>query len=164
MWLINLDKKIFLWFYNISENKIIFKNIAIKFSYISKFYFYFIYATLLLFLFFYSEISLKIIFVPFSVYILLKFLRIIFKRRRPFLVYPNLNLPKTNKYSFPSNHTGASFILGYTFLYVNLYLGIFSLTIAVILGICRIAQGLHFPLDVISAFIISTFVYVFFIL
>lgn len=162
MYLIELDKKIFLYFYHISEK---YQHLRISANYFSKFakiYFYVVYLIGLFYLYSKNNLNLKFVYIPLSVYTLLKVFRIIVKRKRPFLCFPNLDLPKTKKYSFPSNHTGASFILTYTFFYFNVYLGFLSLFIAIVLGFCRIIQGLHFPLDVLVGFMIATFACVFY--
>ncbi len=154
--LIELDKKVFLklyFFANSNKNINLFAN---KFSNMCKKLFYALYFLLIAYLVLNNSLETKIILIPFSVYLLLKIIRILIKRKRPYLVFSSLNLPKRKKYSFPSNHTGASFIISYTFLYLNVYIGIFLLIISAILGLCRILIGLHFPLDVLCGFLIST--------
>ncbi|MDO5516514.1 MAG: phosphatase PAP2 family protein [Clostridium sp.] len=57
--------------------------------------------------------------------------------------------------SFPSRHTASAFIIAMACLYINLYLGIFMLLLAVLIGLTRIISGVHFIKDVAAGMFIS---------
>ncbi len=158
MSLTQLDKKIFLKVYYFTNNKEHIKLFAKYFSIVCKILFKISYFSLVVYLFLNNTLETKVVVIPFFVYALLKLIRFLIKRKRPFLIFPNLNLPKKNKYSFPSNHTGTSFIISYTFLYLNFYVGIIFFIASTVLGICRVIIGVHFPLDVFCGFLISSIV------
>ncbi len=151
-----IDEKIFLHIYNISKSNYKLKSFAILFNKIAKKYFEITYYSLLFILYFTNNFEIKLLVIPFSVYFLLKILRVLIKRDRPFVRFPDLDLPTKNKYSLPSNHTGASFMLSYTFMYIYPPLGYLSFIISSFIAFFRVVEGVHFPLDVLSSFFIST--------
>lgn len=61
--------------------------------------------------------------------------------------------------SFPSRHTLSSMIIALVCFPINLYLGIFTLIVAIILSVCRILAGVHYISDVLVSVIIALFFY-----
>ncbi len=158
--LINKDKKLFLFFFSLPSLKYLrfLSWFATFYSIATNIFFNLIFALLIFIKYRNNTLTINFVLVPFLTYILLKFLRLIIKRKRPFLIFPNLNIPTSNKYSLPSNHVGASFILSFTFFTFNTTLGIFSIVISIILSFMRIIQGVHFPVDTFVGFFISTLI------
>lgn len=152
--IINLDKKIFIRIYNkFSRHKKGFEIITT----ISKPFYIIIYSLLLAFLVYkkdFDNLFLCII-IPLSVMITCKILRKLIGRKRPFIEFQTINLPIKKDASFPSNHTASSFIISFVFLLINIKFAIFLIFIAFLVSISRIIVGLHFPLDVFCAFLIS---------
>ncbi len=157
--LISIDKNLFLFIYN-STNSTQVKKVFNFITKISKPFFMLTYALLLLFLFITSSPSLLIVFIkPLFVLILCKILRKLINRKRPYLVFKTLNLPKKEDASLPSNHTASSFIISFMFLYVYPPLGIIMIALAVLVSLSRIIIGIHFPLDILSGFLISLIIF-----
>lgn len=77
---------------------------------------------------------------------------------RPYDIYNFIPLVKFEPgkgKSFPSRHTASAFIIAMACFYLNTYLGLFTFTIAFLIGASRIISGVHFPKDVISGMLIS---------
>ncbi len=162
MKLIELDKKIFLHIHYMFSKKTTLKKIIRLYIKLCHILYCFLYSYLILYLYLNNNLQIKVIIIPLTVYMLLKITRVLIKRRRPFLIFPDLVLPHKKQYSLPSNHTGASFIISYTFLYFNLYIGSIMIILSIFLGISRVIEGIHFPLDIFCGFILATFAYMFF--
>lgn len=99
----------------------------------------------------------RIVLVPMTVFLLITISRKIFNRKRP---YEKFNTPsvfgKSKKgESMPSRHTASAFIIAMTFLYVNVPLGIFYLSVSTLIMISRVLSGVHFISDVIVGMLIS---------
>ncbi len=158
--LITLDQKLFTSIYN-ATNQILTKKVFKTITKISKPFFIIAYALLLTYIFKYLSkyILLVTIIQPLITIILCKFLRKKIGRKRPYIIFSNMNLPFKEDASFPSNHTASSFIIALMFLYVSLPLGIVMLILATLVSISRIIVGLHFPLDVLSALLISVTIF-----
>ncbi len=89
-----------------------------------------------------------------------------FKRERPFQNQNfknkkiNLNnVGESTSYSFPSNHASSSLVISYFILYINIYVGVTMLLLALITSFSRVARGYHYPFDVLCSFILSTTLY-----
>ncbi len=162
MQLIELDKKLFLYFYCISNKNICLKKFSIYYTKFCNILYPALYLFLIVYLYLNRFLEIKVIVIPLTIYVLLKIIRILVKRKRPYLIFPTLMLPQKNKYSLPSNHTGASFIISYTFLYFSLSIGFCLILSSTILALCRVLDGLHFPLDIFSGFLLATIGYIFF--
>lgn len=93
------------------------------------------------------------------------FIKLIFKRKRPFnfnniLTDKKTNLKKVDTYSMPSNSIQTSLIFYNILLsntaFVNYQLKIYILVIIIIiLSLAKILRGLHFPSDILVSLIIS---------
>lgn len=120
----------------------------------------FLYIFLLIILFFLkSNMIYKVIFVPAFVFIFVSIFRKILNKPRPYdelNFNPFFNNVKRNKgKSFPSRHTASAFIISFAMLYVNIYLGIVGFILSIFIALSRIFIGVHYPKDVICAFLIS---------
>ncbi|MHB1324651.1 MAG: undecaprenyl-diphosphatase [Thermoleophilia bacterium] len=75
----------------------------------------------------------------------------IYLRQRPFAFHEvNLLLAKSADPSFPSDHSAFVFAIAGIIMLKNRRIGIFSLAIAVLVGISRIFVGTHYPGDVLG--------------
>lgn len=159
--IINFDKRLFLYIYNKTSNYNI-KNICKTICKFSKPFFIVLYICIILYTYFViksTHLFNICIIKPLATILICKCLRIIINRKRPFLVFPNLDLPKKNEPSMPSNHTASSFIISFMLLYINLPLAIIAIVIATISSTSRIIIGIHFPLDILAGFLIALSIY-----
>ncbi|MBN1481699.1 phosphatase PAP2 family protein [candidate division KSB1 bacterium] len=74
------------------------------------------------------------------------------RRHRPFRAVPGIRslMPPPDKFSFPSGHTSAAFVMATLFGSVIPALFIPLAIIAMLIGFSRIYNGLHFPSDVLA--------------
>ena len=124
------------------------------------------YPILIIYTFFYMKSELiKIIFVPFAVFVFITVLRKFLNKPRPYEEFntPSLFDKNTKGQSMPSRHTASAFIIAMTFLYVNLYLGITSFFIAFMIALSRIFAGVHYIRDVLVGAGISILVGIIFL-
>lgn len=107
---------------------------------------------------------LESITVPLGVFVTVTLLRRFINSARPYerLKIEPLMLKDTKGLSFPSRHTASAAVIGMTFLYINVPLGIVFLTIAALIGISRVCAGVHFPRDVIAGLLYAVIMSVFF--
>ena len=86
-----------------------------------------------------------------------KFLKTKTKRNRPFEKVPGINylMPPPDKFSFPSGHTSAAFVMATLFGTVIPVLLIPLAILAALIGFSRIYNGLHFPSDVLAGMTIG---------
>lgn len=156
--IINLDKKLFLAIYNNTENA---RHIFQCITNISKPFFVISYALLLVYIFLNKNFDTLLIctIIPFLTIIICKILRKIINRKRPYLVFPELNIQKKEVASFPSNHSASSFVISFMFLFVSFKLFLLFFLLALIVSVSRIIVGIHFPLDILSGFFIPAIIY-----
>jgi membrane-associated phospholipid phosphatase len=97
---------------------------------------------------------------PFCILVVNRIIRKIVKRKRPFHVLTDfITVPENRKnsksYSFPSNHSSSASAIAFACLLVSTPFGACAFVLAVITGLSRITQGVHYPSDVAAGFIIS---------
>ena len=80
------------------------------------------------------------------------------KRDRPFKAVPGISslLPPPDKFSFPSGHTSAAFVMATLFGSIFPFLFISLVLVALLIGFSRIYNGLHFPSDVLAGMLLGT--------
>lgn len=120
-----------------------------------------LYPCLLIYLFFIkSDLLLITIIKPLSAFLFVTLFRKIINRKRP---YETMQINPLFKHksgeSFPSRHTVSAFIIALVCFYVNIYLGIFALSIAIMISISRILAGVHYISDVIASIVIAVIIY-----
>lgn len=100
-----------------------------------------------------------IVFAPASVaWFFATIIKDLFKRPRPFIELSDSITPlftHGGMDSFPSGHSTFFIALGICVLSLNKKFGWFLIICAVLIGITRIISGIHFPIDVLSGFIIG---------
>ncbi len=82
-----------------------------------------------------------------------------FKRKRPFdkLLQIKFLVKPPDKFSFPSGHTAAAFLMA---VLISHFYPVFTIPvflIASVIGFSRIYNGLHFPSDVLAGLILGVF-------
>lgn len=100
---------------------------------------------------------IKTVFVPAVVFLGVSIFRVLYKSQRPYEKY-NIKplIPKNKKgKSMPSRHTASAFIIAMSFLYINFWLGICTLVVALLIGATRVLCGVHFIKDVAAGAVIS---------
>ena len=100
---------------------------------------------------------LRIILVPFGVFLLVSVLRRLINEQRPYEKYGVQSLfGKTTKgQSIPSRHTASAFIISLAMLYVSFDLGVAALSVSLMITLSRVLAGVHFIRDVLAAMLIS---------
>lgn len=103
----------------------------------------------------------KVILIPMFVFVFVTIFRNILNRKRP---YDELqfvpffeNTTRGKGKSFPSRHSASAFIIAFSIMYINMYVGVAVLIIAFFIGVSRVIIGVHYPSDVIGALCISLF-------
>jgi undecaprenyl-diphosphatase len=80
------------------------------------------------------------------------------KRDRPFRSVPEINPlmpPPPDKFSFPSGHTAAAFVMATIFGTILPVLFFPLAVLAALIGFSRIYNGLHFPSDVLAGMMLG---------
>jgi len=79
-------------------------------------------------------------------------------RERPYIAHPNEIIPlgnlKTDS-SFPSNHTSFTVAILTTIIFYYRKHWKYALSFAIIMGLSRIHNGMHYPSDIIGGFILG---------
>lgn len=86
-----------------------------------------------------------------------KTLKLTTRRKRPFEIAPGVKylMPPPDKFSFPSGHTSAAFVMATLLGTVFPTLFIPFTIFATMVGFSRIYNGLHFPSDVLAGIILG---------
>lgn len=152
-----LDQKIFFKLYNFTVSQQRFSELAVLITKYSSKIFSIIYIFTVSYLIYSSDPGIKeFILIPAAVYLTAKSIPILYNRRRPFAEYNLESLVKQRKdHSFPSTHTASSMIISLAVLNINFQLGILMIFLAVLTAISRIMVGVHYPSDVLGAWLIA---------
>ena len=80
-----------------------------------------------------------------------------FSNPRPFLVLDSVNLlfEYGGNDSFPSGHTTFFAALATMFLFYSRRLGLLLLFLAFVIGLARVAAGIHWPIDIMGSFLLG---------
>lgn len=100
-----------------------------------------------------------IITVPLCIFLCITVLRKFLNSPRPYDVYdfvPLASYRKGKGKSFPSRHTASAFVIAFSCIGTGfVFWGFFLLGCAFLIGLSRVLSGVHFPKDIIGAFIIT---------
>ncbi len=89
-------------------------------------------------------------------YFFSKFLKFIFHTPRPFEVFLEIEpLFLQNGYAFPSGHTMISAAVATAIFLLHKKTGYAFLFFALLIGLSRIAVGVHFPIDIFGGFVLG---------
>ena len=95
------------------------------------------------------------VFIPASGFVILSFLRKKINAPRPYEVWeivPLLDRDSPGK-SMPSRHVFSATIISMACLHASLSLGVILLVLSAFLGVVRVLGGVHYPKDVVVAYI-----------
>ena len=85
--------------------------------------------------------------------------RYYYRHPRPFVALTNARrLLFESSYSFPSGHATVFFALSSIMYCWNKTLGVIFFVLSAIMGIARIAAGVHYPLDILGGAILGTLI------
>ena len=151
-----IDHSFFYTFYNLSYHSRI-GDFLIKF-----FGDYFFYITLLAVAYFVyksrkdtlRQIKLYIL-TLFLAFVVSSIIRFFFHRPRPFLAFSLQHLIDNSAYSFPSMHTILIFALATTVYFFNKKISYFLYISGLLIGLARIAGGVHYPSDIAGGTILG---------
>ncbi len=82
----------------------------------------------------------------------------LWERPRPFASHPELTHvlgARTTDPSFPSDHAAAAFAIAFTVLVFSRRAGALFLVAATLIGLSRIALGMHYPGDVLAGMLVG---------
>lgn len=103
--------------------------------------------------------ELKVVFLsPIIVWVITAILKDIFKSPRPFVLFNEKIVPlftHGGMDSFPSGHAAFFGALATSVFFINKKLGFFYIIIALLIGLARIASGIHFPIDILTGYILG---------
>lgn len=152
--MININKKVFYIFYNLSLRYNRLKNVMTIITMFSSKIFFVLYVVNIIYLLIKRDIRLlAYILVPLISLLIVSIIRKKINKKRPFEelgIRPFIE--HENGESFPSKHSTSAMIIAISTLSINMYLGILMVLLAIVTGLSRIFVGVHYPLDIIGGF------------
>lgn len=119
---------------------------------------YLIYPLMLIYLFCaQSNRLLAFILIPALSFVLVSVVRKLLNAPRPYEIWniTPLILKNTKGQSMPSCHVFSATIISMAILRLNLILGIFFLILSLVIALCRVLGGVHYPRDVMAGFLVG---------
>lgn len=119
---------------------------------------YLIYPLMLIYLFCaQSNRLLAFILIPALSFMLVSVVRKLLNAPRPYEIWniTPLILKNTKGQSMPSRHVFSATIISMAILRLNLILGIFFLILSLVIALCRVLGGVHYPRDVMAGFLVG---------
>lgn len=103
--------------------------------------------------------ALRALLVPAVSFVLLSLFRRFYNAKRPYEqmdIRPLIHKDSKGK-SFPSRHVFSVFIIAVTYLWMNPAVGGVFLAVGVLLALCRVIGGVHYPRDVLAGALFGIF-------
>lgn len=166
-----MNNQIFFFFYNLAHQSIFFDNVIIFLGYIFPIL---ILSGVCIFVLKESNVFDKndsvsvhsrrliykftIIFGPaILAFLVATFLKEIIHLERSFIQFNEIKplFNPNQEYSFPSSHATIFSALGFSMYFYNKKIGVFLLFSALLIGLARIIAGVHFPIDILSGFLLG---------
>jgi len=100
---------------------------------------------------------IKVILIPFVIFVLTTIIRKIIDKPRPYVVLniePLIRRDKTGE-SFPSRHVLSVCIIAMACFFINPWIGAIMTMIAILIAVIRVLAGVHFIKDVVIGAIIG---------
>ncbi len=151
-----MNDTVFFFFYNLAHQSIFLDKMIV---FLADTFPYIVAVGAGIFLF-YKHFKIKeFIFVflsSFFAYAIASILKILIHTPRPFLVFSDVqSLFIENSFAFPSGHAAFFSCLAMTIFFINKKVGYYFMFFAFLIGITRIASGVHFPVDILGGFAIG---------
>jgi membrane-associated phospholipid phosphatase len=104
-----------------------------------------------------TDLFIKTLVAPASVFVLVTVLRVIINEKRPYERYGIKSVfdKQTKGKSMPSRHTASAFIISMAVLRISVPLGIVFLGISTLIAVSRVLSGVHYIRDVLVGIWIS---------
>ena len=167
-----MNETIFYFFYNFAHQSIILDNLII---FLAVYFPYIITISAGLFLLFHHEVfkaekpwrvflqkKKEILLSFFSggfAWVIARLLKILINIDRPFLALPDVRaLFPENGLAFPSGHATFYMALAVSIFLIHKKAGYLFIFSALLIGLARIAGGVHFPVDILSGFILGSMI------
>ncbi len=164
-----MNETIFYFFYNLTHQSKFLDNLVVFFAV------YFPYVMIILvgvFLLMHHEVlraqdlfkvflqkkkEILLVFIPgVSAWILAQTLKFLIQAPRPFDLLPQVrSLISETGYSFPSGHATFYSALAFSIFFLHKKTGYVFILFAFLIGIARIAVGVHFPVDILGGFLLG---------
>ncbi len=94
-----------------------------------------------------------ILFATVATYLLANLLKFLFHTDRPFIALSNINtLVSESSYAFPSGHSAVIAAFAFAVFFKNKKLGYICFAAVLLIGLARVAAGVHFPVDIIGGY------------
>jgi undecaprenyl-diphosphatase len=151
-----MNQAIFYFFYNFAHQSSLGDGLIIFFA---KYFPFLVIVAAALFLFFYHKRWREVVVAISSgavAWFVAKFLKIIIHTPRPFDAWPGVeSLVAENGYAFPSGHATFMMALAVSIFFSHKKAGYIFMFFALIIGLARVAAGVHTPVDILGGFVLG---------
>lgn len=152
----NLNQNIFYFFYNLSHQSESFDKFIV---FVAETLPYIVIIFASVFIFFYlknSKIFFWVFFSSIFAWVCAYALKLLFHTDRPFLALLDVTpLWVESGYAFPSGHATFFMALAFAIYLSHKKAGYVFIFLALIIGLARIAAGIHFPVDILGGFVLG---------
>lgn len=94
-----------------------------------------------------------------AAWVISKILKVLIHIDRPFVAMPDVIplFPETG-FAFPSGHATFFMALAFSILFLHKRVGYIFIGFAILIGLARIAGGVHYPVDILGGFVLGALV------